>query len=138
MRGLYGCCMHTGRVYTEVALWPSFMVCDSLVPRRLPGIHSSRMRGSLGNLETTVTLVRVAHLVGKVGKPRMALKDEQLMAIQYVYTQGCVCMAIDRYGQYTCMSSYRSGSVFVPRIHLGKAEAAYFHRGVVKLRFYMV
>jgi len=40
---------------------------------------------------------------GKVGKPRTALKDEQLIAIQHVY----VCMATDRYDKYTCMSSYR-------------------------------
>ena len=63
----------------------------------------------LGNLETTVTLVRIAPLyitesqellhldaalslskavlcaLSKFGKPRTALKDEQLMAIQRVY-----------------------------------------------------
>ena len=52
----------------------------------------------LGNLETTVILVRVARpyiteswellqlqdTFGKVGKPGMVLKDEQLMAIQHI------------------------------------------------------
>ena len=36
----------------------------------------------------------------------MALKDEQLMAIQHVFWQGCVCMAYtDGYSKYTCISS---------------------------------
>jgi len=37
MTDLYGCCMHMGlahhvRVYTEVALSPSFMACSSMWP----------------------------------------------------------------------------------------------------------
>jgi len=35
----------------------------------------------------------------------MALKDEQLMAIQHFFWQGCVCMATDGYSKYTCISS---------------------------------
>jgi len=119
----------------------------------------------LGNLETTVTLVRVARpyiasfpgprrggekglgtrldhtllnhgsryihvqpssfskavscALGKVGKPRMAPKDEQLMAIQHVYTAR------------TCLYMYGFlPFVFVPRLHFGKSEAAYRHRGL--------
>ena len=38
-------------------------------------------------------------VLGKVGKPRMALKDEQAMAIQHVSIGKDVCMATDGYSK---------------------------------------
>jgi len=61
--------------------------------------------------------------LGKVG---MALKDKQLMAIQQVYTARTslvprrVCMATNRYGKYTCMSSYRLYSCLVSTLERQK------------------
>ena len=66
----------------------------------------------LGNLETTVILVRVARpyiteswellqlqdTFGKVGKPGMVLKDEQLMAIQHIYNDKDMFVRLLGYG----------------------------------------
>ena len=51
----------------------------------------------------------------------MALKDEQLMAIQHVFWQGCVCIATDRYSQYTCINSYCSYSSLASTFSAGSA-----------------
>ena len=62
----------------------------------------------------------VSCALGKIGKPGMALKGTQLMAIQHVYTAR------------TCLYGYQQIQqvheffpfAFVPRIHFGKAEVA--------------
>ena len=86
----------------------------------VPLIHGSRyiyMQPSSFNKGVSCAL-------GKVGKPRMALKDEQLMALQHIYTQGHVCMATDRYGKYTCMSSYRLYSCLASTLESQKGHIA--------------
>ena len=58
----------------------------------------------------------------------MALKDEQLMAIQHIYTaRRRVCMATDKYGKY---HPWDLPFVFMPHIHFGKAEVAYRNHGL--------
>jgi len=66
--------------------------------------------------------------LGKVGKPRMALKDEQLMAIQHIYMSR---MCLYGYRQIRQVHMYEFlPFVFVPHIHFGKAEMAYRHHGL--------
>ena len=63
--------------------------------------------------------------LGKVGKPRMALKDEQQIAIQYVY-MARTCL--HGYQQIWQVHMYEFlPFVFVPHIHFGKAEVAFCH-----------
>ena len=60
---------------------------------------------------------------GKVGKPRMVLKDKQLMAIQHVY-MARMCLYLYGYRQIWQMYEFLP-FVFMPRVHFGKAEVAY-------------
>jgi len=73
----------------------------------------------------------VSYALGKVGKPRVALKDEQVMAIQHVYGKDVfIWLPTD-----TAAGQVRTYEflplVFVPHIHFGKAEVAYHHLGLV-------
>ena len=58
----------------------------------------------------------------------MALKDEQLMAIQHVFLARMCLYGYRRIQQVHMYKLFPF--VFVPHIHFGKAEAAYLHHGL--------
>jgi len=69
----------------------------------------------------------VSCALGKGGIPRMAPKDEQLIAIQHVYTAKMfLWLPTDAESTHVCILLF----VFVPHIHFGKEEMAYCHCGL--------
>ena len=66
----------------------------------------------------------VSCALSKVEKPRMALKNKQLMSIPHVYGKDVFVLLPT--GTYVYLLF-----VFVPHIHFGKAEVAYHHHGLV-------
>ena len=67
----------------------------------------------------------VSHAHGKVGMPRRALKDVQLITIQHIYTARTCLYGYRQIWQVHMHESYCL--YFVPYIHFGKAESAYRH-----------
>jgi len=65
----------------------------------------------------------VSCALSKVGKPRMALKNKQLMLVPHVYGKDVFVWLPT--GTYVYLLF-----VFVPHIHFGKAEVAYHHHGL--------
>jgi len=63
--------------------------------------------------------------LSKVGKPRMAPKDEKLMAIQHIYMARTCSYSYQRIRQVHMYEFLQF--IFMPYIHFGKAEAVYHH-----------
>ena len=77
----------------------------------------------------------MSYALNKVGKSRMALKDEHLMAIQHVYTARMCLYGTDRYGKYSCMSL----TICICASHpFWRSRSSISPSRTCKLRFYMV
>ena len=73
----------------------------------------------------TSTCKAMSCALGIVGKSRIVLKDDQLMAIKHVYTARMCLYGYRQIRQVPGTHVWVFPFVFIPHIHFGKAEATY-------------